>query len=337
VRHCRDRRDREETVLKFFAAALAATIAVPAYAADVTMRMSHQLPPTHYVAVALEDWGKEIEKATGDTIDVQIFPASQAFKPEQVFPAVARGEIEVGMTTTFQWGNTLPEMNALTIPYLPNTTEKARKLAGSPAAALLKEKMRNLGVQNIAWLFMGNANFYTSNEKPLINVEDFKGLKMRGLSKISDAGLSAAGASPVTMPASELYQALQTGIVNGAAGDYLGAYARKLHEVQKFGTVAAASAVFNHIFVNPDWWDGLSDEQRKAITEATARLQDSMVEKNEAVVAKANADLESAMNVHHQTEAEAKAWADVMRPPSEKVFLQSTPGGQKLIDLLADL
>src|SRR5690606_1832626 len=133
--------------------------------------------------------------------------------------------------------------------------ERVKKFPGSEAAALLEEKLLEKGVRNVAWLFTTNASIFTSSNKPLIEIEDFKGVKIRGLNKLVDEALLALGAAPAAMPGSEVYQALQTGVIDAGLTDISAAYSRKYYEVQKYGTVTPFFTVYFHLYVNPDWFD----------------------------------------------------------------------------------
>lgn len=309
-----------------------------AQAQTTVLRLAHQFPPLHYMSKALDDWGAEIESGTGGAIDVQMFPAAQAYKPNQVYPAVARGQIEAGFQVSFQWGSTLPDMGALTIPFILSGPERGRAFLDSEAATVLEGELAKAGVHNMAWTFQGNANLISSSSKPLINIADFEGVKMRGGGKIFDSGFVAAGASTVIMSAAEVYQALDTGIVDAASGDFIGSYERKYYEVQKYGTVNRLNCVFGHLIANQAWWDGLSEENRKVIDEASSKLEQRLFDEYEKNYQNAYENMKDRMTLHIQTDAEAKEWEDFMKPVGKAEFLKDgSPNGERLVELLERL
>lgn len=112
-----------------------------ANAADYTMRLSHQFPPTHHTAVNMEQFAKEVAEATAGKVEVQVFGAAQLFKPDQHHGAVASGEIESAIILSMQWGGTIPEMAVTLIPYLMSSPEKQKAFLGSEAATFLDGKM----------------------------------------------------------------------------------------------------------------------------------------------------------------------------------------------------
>ncbi len=307
-------------------------------AQDYSLRFAHQLPPQHYLAQEYEIWAQDIEKKSGGHVKVEIFPAAQAFKPDQVFPAVAQGRIEAGMSMTFQWGNTIPEMSVMTVPYIMSDEKDAAKFVKSEASDILSELIAAKGVRQLAWLYMGNVTSVLSKDKPIINIEDLKGVRIRGLDKVYDAGLEAAGSEAVIMPGSEVYQALQTGIVSAAVGDLLGIISRKYYEVQNYANVVATNTVFAHIIVNPAWYESLDDNARKAVDEASEELQARLIEDFPTKAASGWDAAKDKIKLHKQTPEEAKAWAAVMQAPSIAVFLEAAPeNGQRLLDALKEL
>lgn len=326
--------------MKAFALALALGLTATAVSAqDYTLRFAHQLPPQHYLAQEYETWAAAIEEKSGGKVDVQIFPASQAFKPDQVFPAVAQGRIEAGMQMTYQWGNTIPEMTVMTVPYLLATEAASRKfVADSKASGILEDALKAKGVQNLAWLYMGNTNTFMSKSKLLLMPEDLKGLRIRGLDNVFDAGIAASGAEAVILPGSEVYQALQTGIVDAAVGDLLGIDSRKYYEVQDFANVTPTNAVFSHIIVNPKWYAGLSDEARAAVDTASAELEQRLLDTFAARAAETWDLVKDKIQLHQQTPEESEIWKAVMQPASIAVFLKAAgDSGQGLIDALDEL
>jgi C4-dicarboxylate-binding protein DctP len=277
------------------------------------MRVSHQLPPKHHIAKLVESWAADIEARSGGAIDVQTFPANQAFKPKENFPAVARGKIEAALSVNFQWGKTIPEMNVTLKPYSFTDLELLKKWPGSTVAEYLQGKLEAKGVHNIAWLFTTRMSAYTSKGKALIKPADFQGVKIRGLNKLVDSGL----------------EALVT--------DISAAYSRKYYEVQDHVTVSPLFSVYFHIYVNQDWWTGLSEAERAAVAEASAKAEADALTLTEESAGKAPGQLtEKGMKVHIHTADEIAAMKAIMDPPFTKAFLEASgDDGQKLLDMIS--
>ncbi len=305
-------------------------------AAPTVMRVSHQLPPKHHIAKQIALWAADIEKRSGGSIDVQIFGANQAFTAKQNFPAVAQGNIEAAFSVNFQWGKTIPEMNVTLKPYSVTDLDVLRKWPGSEPARHLDALLANKGVKNVVWLFTTRMSAYTSKGKALIKPEDFRGVKIRGLNKLVDAGLVALGAAPSAMSGSKVYNALQTGVIDAGLTDISAAYSRKYYEVQDHVTVSPLFSVFFHGYVNPKWFDSLTAGQRQAIMDASATAASAALDATEASASKAPDQLRAkGMQVHVHTAAEIAAMKAVMDPAFTKAFNEATHGeGAKLLDMI---
>ena len=291
-------------------------IATHAYAADYTMRISHQFPPTHHTAKALDQFAADVKAATGGKVEVQIFGAEQLFKANQNIPAVARGQVEAAAIVDLSWTSTIPEMAVTTIPYLVTRAEQLRKFPASDVAALLDRKMDAKGVHNIAWLVDANNAVITSSKKPLITPGDFKGVKIRGLSKLFDASLVAMGASPSAMPGSEVYQALQSGVLDAGITSLDAAYARRYYEVQKYGVASNLFTVHETLIVNPAWWEKLPADAKKAIETAAHKAEEALLPKADGLDPAELAKLrDKGMQVTVLTPDQVKVLGAVMQPP----------------------
>lgn len=328
----------KHTRLTTVAAALAVLLAAGAQAADYTMRLSHQFPPAHHSAKNLDQFAAEVKANTGGKVEVQIFGAAQLYKPNQHHAAVAGGKIESAAVLSFQWGGTIPEMNVTIIPYFMSSVDKMRKFRGSEAQKLLDAKMAEKGVINIAWLMDANDGIFTSAKKALVVPDDFKGVKIRGLSKLWDEGLVAMGASASAMPGSEVYQALQTGVIDAGFTGVQAAFSRRFYEVQKFGVASNIILAYDNLIVNPAWWNGLPAPLRKGILDAVAKAEARAIPAADGIPAEHIQQLrDKGMNVTVLTKAQEKVMADAMQPAVFKAFGASSPDGARLIELIRGL
>ncbi|MGH8706446.1 MAG: TRAP transporter substrate-binding protein DctP [Burkholderiales bacterium] len=319
-------------------AALAAGVAAGAQAADITMRLSHQFPPGHHSAKNLEQFAADVKANTNGRVEVQIFGAAQLYKPNQHHAAVAGGKIESAVVLSFQWGGTIPEMNVTIIPYFMSSVAKMRKFPGSEPAKMLDAKMLEKGVKNIAWLVDANDGIFTSAKAPLVKPEDFKGVKIRGLSKLWDEGLVAMGAAPSSMPGSEVYQALQTGVIDAGFTGVQAAHSRRFYEVQKFGVASNIILAYDNLIVNPEWWEKLPADAKKGILDAVAKAEARVMPADDEIPAEHLQQLrEKGMNVTALSAAQKKVMAAAMQPAVVKAFSESSPDAPRLLDLIRGL
>ncbi|MGE0286962.1 MAG: TRAP transporter substrate-binding protein DctP [Bradyrhizobium sp.] len=324
--------------LKCVIAALAALAAgsLPATAAT-KMRCSHQLPPPHHIAKVIDRWAEEVRKNSDGELDVQVFGASSLVDATKNITAVAKGEIECAFSLNFQWGKTLPIMDVTLAPFAFGDLTIWRKWAGSEPAKFLEQKLLAKGVRNVVWMFQSNTTVFTSKGQFLIKPEDFKGKKIRGLNRDFDAALAALGAVPTAMPGNEVYQALSTGVLDAGLTDAAAAVSRKYYEVQDHFTVLPVVSAYLHGYVNPKWYDGLSDKAKTALQSAGNKAAVWAVEASEEAGGAAPKQLEAkGVKVHVNTAAENKAIEAVMRPAFDAKF-SADADSKKLIELIGKM
>lgn len=328
---------RKTKMTRLLATTLLATVATTGFAhAQTVMRCSHQLPPAHHIAVVVDKWAAEVEAQSNGEIDVQVFGADSLVKANDNILAVAKGEIECAFSLNFQWGRTLPLMNVTVGPYTMSSIEAWKQWPTSEAAAYLEDRLLEKGVKNVAWMFQTNVSVFTSKGRFLQTPEDFRGVKMRGLGPAFDRGLEAMGATTVSMPGSEVYQALATGVIDAAVTDVAAAWSRKYYEVQDHFVVVPVLAAYLHGYVTPSFYDGLSDSQKEALRIAGEKAAEWAIDASVEASASAPDQLRSAgVQVHVATDEENEAFRAVMQPAFNEGFeAESGAEGLELLELI---
>ncbi len=303
------------------------------------MRCSHQLPPAHHIAKIVDKWAAEIESLSGGEIDVQVFGANSLSGAKQNATSVAKGDIECAFSINPQWGKTLPLMNVTLGPFAVSSLDALNNWDGSEAAKFLEEKLLAKGVRNVTWLFTTRSTAITSNGKGLIKPEDFNGVKIRGLGPVPDSGFIAMGAAPSAMSGSKVYQALSTGVIDAGLTDVSAAVSRKYYEVQDYVTVLPLFSIYFHGYVNPAWYDKLSDKAKSAVDEAGVKAAKWAIEASEKSAAKAPDQLTAkGMKVHIATDDDIAALKAKMAPAFDAAFGKASgDDGKKLLELVNKL
>jgi C4-dicarboxylate-binding protein DctP len=303
------------------------------------MRCSHQLPPKHHIAKVIDKWAAEVKSQSNGDINVQIFGANSLRNAKQNIGAVAKGDIECAFSVNFQWGKTVPTMNVTLKPYSVTDKKVLANWPGSPAASFLDGKLLQKGVRNTVWLFTTRMSAYTSKGAPLVKPDDFKGVKIRGINSLVDAGLLALGAAPSAMSGSKVYQALSTGVIDAGLTDISAAYSRKYYEVQDHVTVSPLFSVFFHGYLNPAWYDKLSNTNKNALRVAGEKAAQWAIDLTEESASKAPDQLrEKGMKVHIHTASEIATMKGRMGPAFDKAFASATgEDGKKLLDLISKM
>ena len=324
--------------IMFVAISLLFLFGTQAMAGPYKMRLSHQMPESHFLAKEIQEFKEMVEKSTDGQVIVEIYPAAQAFKPKELIPAVVSGAIESGLAINFQWAGMIPAMDTFIIPFLLTDIDLIEKAMDGEVGTRFNHMLQAKGVVPILWLLQTTRNVYTSNEKVLKMPADFKGKKMRGTSKIMNLGSEALGAATMPVSGPEVYTALQRGTLDIGLTGPGAALQRHYYEVQKYGTVAATFSVIHVVFVNANFWNSLPADLQKSVSQSAAAIQKKGFDVSRQEIQKAIDELSKKMTIHIQTPEEEAAWREVMVQPAINYYKSKTGSeGEELISLIEQL
>jgi C4-dicarboxylate-binding protein DctP len=255
--------------LKHVLLVLSAALSFNAYAqAPIVIKFSHVVATDTPKGQAAERFKQLAEKATNGRVKIEVYPNSQLYKDKEELEALQLGAVQMLAPSLAKFGPLgVKEFEAFDLPYIfPSKTALYNVTEGEIGKSLLK-KLEPKGITGLA--FWDNGFKVMSANKPLRNPSDFKGLKMRiQSSKVLDAQMRALGANPQVLAFSEVYQALQTGVVDGTENPPSNMYTQKMHEVQKYVTVSNHGYLGYAVIVNKKFWDGLPPDIRAALDKA---------------------------------------------------------------------
>ncbi|MRW92659.1 DctP family TRAP transporter solute-binding subunit [Duganella sp. FT80W] len=250
---------------------LSAALSFNAYAqAPIVIKFSHVVATDTPKGQAAERFKQLAEKATNGRVKVEVYPNSQLYKDKEELEALQLGAVQMLAPSLAKFGPLgVKEFEAFDLPYIfPSKTALYNVTEGEIGKSLLK-KLEPKGITGLA--YWDNGFKVMSANKPLRTPTDFKGLKMRiQSSKVLDAQMRALGANPQVLAFSEVYQALQTGVVDGTENPPSNMYTQKMHEVQKYVTVSNHGYLGYAVIVNKKFWDGLPPDIRTALNKAMA-------------------------------------------------------------------
>jgi len=213
------------------------------------------------------------EKYTQGAVKVEVYPNSTLYKDKEELEALQLGAVHLLAPSLAKFGPLgVRQFEAFDLPYIFDGYDDLHKVTYGPVGKKLLEALEPKGIKGLAYWDNGFKLF--SANKPLRKPEDFKGLKMRiQSSKVLEAQMRALGALPQVMAFSEVYQALQTGVVDGTENPPSNLYTQKMHEVQKYVTLSNHGYLGYAVITNKRFWEGLPAEIRtqleKAMEEAT--------------------------------------------------------------------
>ena len=217
------------------------------------------------------------EQYTDGRVKVEIYPNSQLYKDKEEIEALQLGAVQMLAPSLAKFGPLgAKEFEVYDLPYLLPDITAVHTVFDGPIGRKLLASLSAKGITGLSYWDNG-FRIFTAN-RPLRQPADFFGLKMRiQSSKVLDAQMRALGGVPQVMAFSEVYQGLQTGVVDGSEGDRTNAYTAKLFEVQKYMTLSDHGYLGYAVIANKAFWDGLPPDiagsLERAVVEATAYVR----------------------------------------------------------------
>lgn len=266
----------------------------PAWADEpIVIKFSHVVAPDTPKGKAAEKFKQLAEERTHGRVKVEIYPNSQLYKDKEELEALQLGAVQMLAPSVSKFGPLgIKEFEAFDLPFIFPSVEALRKVSDGPIGKQLFKKLEPKGIIGLGYWDNG-FSVITSN-KPIHTLEDFKGLKMRiQSSKVLEATYRTLGALPQVLAFSEVYQALQTGVVDGGENTPSNIYTQKFYEVQKYLTVSDHTYIGYALIVNKKFWEGLPADIRSeletAVKDATTYCNSIAETENQDALAKIKA------------------------------------------------
>jgi len=258
---------------RFMRIAMLATILTVAFSgfalAATTLKIANYFPVDHPANQVLNDVFKaQIESKSNGSLKVQIFPNSQLGAEQEFVEGVQLGTIEMALTGNL-WENTVDLFKLLQLPYMFNSYEHADAVFNGPIGEKIYESLKPLGVK-ILGAFPRGFRVVSNNKQPINSIKDCKGIKMRvWQGEVIIKLMQGFGFSTVVMPMSEVFTALQQGVVHGQDNPLMTSYFSGWYDVQKYVAMTNHIFGFQYFVVNQKVWDKLSVEEQSIVMDAT--------------------------------------------------------------------
>jgi len=273
------------------------------------------------------------EKYTNGRVKVEVYANSSLYKDKEEIEALQLGSVQMLAPSTAKFAPLgVKEFEALDLPFLFKDDATYAKAMKGPVGQWLFKKLESKSITGLA--YWDNGFHMVSSNRPLLNATDFQGLKIRiSGSKIADQYFRELGSIPQIMAFSEVYQALQTGVVDGCENTASNYLTQKFHEVQKHITVSYHAHLQYAVIVNSKFWNGLPADVRTQLTKAMDEATDytnSIAEKdNEDSLAEIKKSGKTTL--HPLTPEQRAAWQKAMAPTYKWAKGRV---GQEVLDLL---
>ncbi len=319
------------------AVGVTAAMSVSAVAADYVLKFSHVVSENTPKGKAALFFEKRLEELSKGRIDVQVYPNSQLYKDKAVLKAIKLDSVQMACPSFSKFGKFVPQLALFDLPFLFKDIDHLHKVQDSEVGQKLKDMVTAKGY--VALDFWDNAfKQFTSSKHALIKPEDAKGQKFRIMSsKVLEAQFKAVGANPQMMPFSEVYSALQQGVIDGQENTNSNIYTKKFYEVSKYMTVSNHGYLGYLVVMSKKFWNSLPDDLKAAVKqamkEATAEERKLAVELDKSQFAKIKeyADKTKKLEITVLTPEQRAEWKKVMSTIYPK-FYDHKVIGKDLID-----
>lgn len=306
-------------------------LSAPVWANPMIIKFSHVVSPDTPKGKGAVRFKELAEKYTEGKVVVEVYPNSQLYKDKEELEALQLGAVHILAPSLAKFGPLgVREFEVFDLPFIFNDRSDLRKVTEGPVGRMLLDKLEPKGIKGLS--YWDNGFKVMSANSPLKSIDDFLGLKMRiQSSKVLEAQFKALDAVPQVMAFSEVYQALQTGVVDGTENPPSNMYTQKMHEVQKHATVSNHGYLGYAVIVNKKFWEGLPEDIRKgmekAMDEATVYANDIAEQENEESMSAMRASGKT--QFYELSAAEREEWVKQLRPVHKEM---SSRIGQDVID-----
>lgn len=284
----------------------------PAY----TFRLAESHPANYPTTLGDKKFAELVEQKTDGRIKIEVFPSAQLGEEKAVIEQVQLGAIEFTRVSTGPLAEFNKAFGVFSLPYIFDSEEHEWNFLNGPEAGQMLEGLSSSKLIGLAYYDSGARSFYT--RKPVTSIEDLKGMKIRVIqNKVNIDLMEALGASATPMPYGDVFNSLQTGVIDGAENNWPSYYTSKHFEQAKHFIVDAHQRVPEVLMVSKVTWDKLSDNDKQAIREAATEsiaYQREQWKKFE----QESEDKVRAAGVTVTEVTDLKPWQDAVKPMIEK-------------------
>ena len=289
--------------------------AYSASAEEIIVKFSHVTAETgHPKGEAAKLFAARVNERMKGRVQIQVFPSSQLYNDDKVLEAMLLGDVQMAAPSLSKFEKFTKKYRIFDLPFMFDDIEAVDRFQASEHGQALLRAMENKGLMGLT--FWHNGMKQMSANKPLLNPEDAAGLKFRiQTSDVLEAQFRTLEANPQKMAFSEVYGALQTGVVDGQENTWSNIFTKKFFEVQDGITETNHGVIDYLVVVSADWWQGLPADIRDDLG---AILNEVTAERN-AIAASINQDnrqkvLDSGSEIRQLTADQKQAWRAAMRP-----------------------
>ena len=321
-------------MMKFVSAGAAALLALSNVAGATELRLSHQWSNKDVRHKVAEIVANEVAAANVD-LEIKIFGSKSLFKPREQYKPLSRGQLDMTVLPLSYAGGQQPAYNLTLMPGLVKNHDHAARLSASPFMKELEAKMATDDVMVLVHGYL--AGGFVGKDKCITKPSDVAGLQTRAAGKAFEQMLAGAGASIASMASSEIYNAMQTGVLNAANTSSSSFVSYRIYEQVKCYTPAGDVALwfmYQPLLMNKSAFEGLNADQQAALLAASANAETYyLAEAKKQDAASVEVFRKAGVEIANMSPEDFAAWRAIAQETSYKKFVSDVPGGQALLDM----
>ena len=307
-----------------------------AAAASMTLKVSHQFAGGDVRDQMAHVFGDMVTERTKGEIEFRYYPASSLFKAKEQWDALRKGALDISVFPLDYASGKVPELSITLMPCSVTSVKQGLTWRNKPIGKKVEKLLEENDIKNMVWAWFDGG--IGSNVRQVVLPDDVKGTKLRAAGKKFEYMLKEAGASITSMPSSETYHALSTGVIDTMLTSSASFVSYRLYEVLKYINAPRDFSIWymaENLIISKKTWDRLSPEQQKIFLEVAEWMHTNWVYQN----AKPEVDklieeyTKAGVQIHYMNQVEFNQWLEFAKKTAWKEYADTVPGGQEYLNL----
>ena len=309
------------------------------WAKSMTLKVSHQFAAGDVRDQMGRVFGEMVTKRTNGEIKFRHYPAKSLYKPKEQWDALRKGALDMSCFPLDYASGKVPQLSITLMPCSVANIQQGLTWRNKPIGKKIDALMEANGVKNLVWAWFDGG--MGSKLKQIKVPTDVKGTKLRAAGKKFEFMMREAGASITSMPSSETYHALSTGVLDTMMTSSASFVSYRLYEVLEYINAPRDYSIWymaENLCISEKTWQNLTPEQQKIFMETAEWMHQNWIEKNfKTLVDKLiDAYTNAGVDIHYMSQAEFNQWLDFAKQTAWKEYAQTVDGGQELLNLALD-
>jgi TRAP-type transport system periplasmic protein len=308
----------------------------PAHARSMTLKVSHQFAAGDVRDQMARVFGDKVTEKTNGEIKFRYYPASSLYKAKEQWDALRKGALDLSVFPIDYASGKVPQLSITLMPCSVSSIQQGLTWRDKPIGDKIDTLMMENGVKNLIWAWFDGG--IGSKIRQIKVPADVKGTKLRAAGKKFEYMMKEAGASITSMPSSETYHALSTGVLNTMMTSSASFVSYRLYEVLDYINAPRDYSIWymaENLIISQKTWDRLTPEQQKVFEEVAEWMHQNWVYPNFKTLVDTLIEeyTKAGVDIHYMTKAEFNEWLEFAKKTAWKEYADTVKGGQELLDL----